>query len=549
MTELRCAADKLVGAARFSPLADLGVSDVDRHQQDAPFLDSADAMTELRCAADKLVGAARCSPLADLGVSDVDRQQQGLFCDIDESTKAEVARLAKELCDVKLDRAIGSMVGMAIADSIGHNFEFLPVCDTTDFRGQHFEYPSTVSGGAVRGCRPGGQFALQPGQWTDDTSMALCIADSLLVRGGYDGSDIRIWFQNWWYNGLNNAFRLDHQRQAAYGRWQGGSLSVGLGGNIAKSLAEVGRFARTAERPPPRFQGAGEDAGNGSLMRLAPVPIFFHANIGAARRMAYESSLTTHPGPLAGEACAFLAHLIVRALHRDQSEPSAQTAAQFIDREATEYIALLQGTAATVAPGAVVVVKGLKSKPEYNGQNGRVLSFDLTSGRFGVRMDDGLQMALKPEVMTVTDMPAQRELLRLLRSEEKPGSTEWCWNWRDRDSHIWATLGARGQSYNGYPVSPGYFGSFSLDGLALALHCVYHTTSFGEAIAKVVNHRGDADSTGAICAQIAGAFYGASAIDRRWVEDLEQWDHGEIALRAIALYVTGRGSDDGNRES
>jgi hypothetical protein len=164
-------------------------------------------------------------------------------------------------------------------------------------------------------------------------------------------------------------------------------------------------------------------------------------------------------------------------------------------------------------------------------------------------MDDGLQMALKPEVMTVTDMPAQRELLRLLRSEEKPGSTEWCWNWRDRDSHIWATLGARGQSYNGYPVSPGYFGSFSLDGLALALHCVYHTTSFGEAIAKVVNHRGDADSTGAICAQIAGAFYGASAIDRRWVEDLEQWDHGEIALRAIALYVTGRGSDDGNRES
>jgi ADP-ribosyl-[dinitrogen reductase] hydrolase len=58
-----------------------------------------------------------------------------------------------------------------------------------------------------------------------------------------------------------------------------------------------------------------------------------------------------------------------------------------------------------------------------------------------------------------------------------------------------------------------------------------------------VNHRGDADSTGAICAQIAGAFYGESTIDRRWVENLEQWDRGEIALRAIALFVAGPGSD------
>lgn len=46
------------------------------------------------------------------------------------------------------------------------------------------------------------------------------------------------------------------------------------------------------------------------------------------------------------------------------------------------------------------------------------------------------------------------------------------------------TLRNRGHQYNGYPVSAGYFGAFSLDGLAIALHCVYHTSSFNEAIVK-----------------------------------------------------------------
>jgi ADP-ribosyl-[dinitrogen reductase] hydrolase len=58
--------------------------------------------------------------------------------------------------------------------------------------------------------------------------------------------------------------------------------------------------------------------------------------------------------------------------------------------------------------------------------------------------------------------------------------------------------------YNGYPVSPGYFGAFSLDGLALAMHCFYSTDSFNEAVVKVINFCGDSDTTGSICAQMAG---------------------------------------------
>ena len=73
---------------------------------------------------------------------------------------------------------------------------------------------------------------------------------------------------------------------------------------------------------------------------------------------------------------------------------------------------------------------------------------------------------------------------------------------------IEGTLRRRGHSYNGYPVSAGYLGSLSIDGLALALHSVYHSRSFGETIETCVNHLGDADSAAAIA--------GLLRIDLRW---------------------------------
>ena len=67
------------------------------------------------------------------------------------------------------------------------------------------------------------------GQWTDDASMGSCLADSLLTQNGYNGSNIRIWFWNWWNNGLNNAFRKDFESRSALFSFSK-SLSVGLGG-------------------------------------------------------------------------------------------------------------------------------------------------------------------------------------------------------------------------------------------------------------------------------------------------------------------------------
>merc|ERR1711959_776298 len=111
------------------------------------------------------------------------------------------------------------------------------------------------------------------------------------------------------------------------------------------------------------------------------------------------------------------------------------------------------------------------------------------------------------------------------------------------------TVEARGDEYNGYPVQKDYFGSYSMDGLAMALHSMYHTTSFMAALARCVNMLGDADSTGAILGQLAGAFYGYDAIDKRLVERLRQWDDGEIALRAALLYAQGTDLSEAVRES
>jgi hypothetical protein len=81
-----------------------------------------------------------------------------------------------------------------------------------------------------------------------------------------------------------------------------------------------------------------------------------------------------------------------------------------------------------------------------------------------------------------------------------------------------------------------YIGSYAMDGLAMALHCVYSTRSFQAAVLKAVNLQGDADSVGSVTGQLAGAIYGVAGIPRDWLETVQQWDrHGDIALKAHKL--------------
>eukprot|EP00292_Cryptomonas_paramecium_P011830 CAMPEP_0113693804 /NCGR_PEP_ID=MMETSP0038_2-20120614/19887_1 /TAXON_ID=2898 /ORGANISM="Cryptomonas paramecium" /LENGTH=298 /DNA_ID=CAMNT_0000615955 /DNA_START=35 /DNA_END=928 /DNA_ORIENTATION=+ /assembly_acc=CAM_ASM_000170 len=269
----------------------------------------------------------------EAGKQDLELQNLGLFDEVLSSSRLlnynnnvlqvseEIKTRIFELTDANIahgqvgfSRAMGCLVGMAVGDSLGHNFEFLPVQDSACEDGPIFEFPSKF--GCVVGHDRGrfhkalNRFDLKPGQWTDDTSMGLCMADSLLTRGAFDGSNMRIWFWNWWHNGLNNGFRFDHELMAT----ETGSLSVGLGSNIAKSLADVDDKARLGQPITPAFESDSDDAGNGSLMRLGPIAVRYHHDLPECMERARASSRTTHPGRLAADACAFLAFLLARAL-------------------------------------------------------------------------------------------------------------------------------------------------------------------------------------------------------------------------------------------
>jgi ADP-ribosylglycohydrolase len=248
------------------------------------------------------------------------------------------------------------------------------------------------------------------------------------------------------------------------------------------------------QTPEATYQAVSADAGNGSLMRLAPIalhhlrsPDVAAIDMAVVHEAAKRSSLVTHPGPIAAEACAFLAHLLV----------VASTSFSVVE-------GVVQGASRAFLIGVA---------DEYEGMLAR----------------------------TRADEPGVEEMCRLLRATEPEGSKERCWNWRSERLDIGSTMDARLDEYNGYPNSAGYFGSYCLDGLAMALHSVAMTDSFDAAIERCVNLLGDADSTGAIAGQIAGAMYGYRAIHPHMRSNLHDWDDGQIALRA-ALLVT-RSSD------
>mmetsp|Transcript_82944 Transcript_82944/g.221627 ORF Transcript_82944/g.221627 Transcript_82944/m.221627 type:complete len:487 (+) Transcript_82944:67-1527(+) len=409
----------------------------------------------------------------------------GLFDGVRKEDREELLAAARDMSShaneeirqrgLELDRAMGCMVGMAVADSLGHRWEFEAVRD--EVSEQRFDLST------FEGHNETNRFQLKPGQWTDDCSMGLCVADSLLLRQELDGADMRLRFWNWWHNGYNNAFRKDESRDR----------SVGLGGNIGASLEDIQEGCTYVPKrtPSPTFTAKNEDAGNGSLMRNAAVPVFACMDVASAQEIARQQSYATHPGPIAAEACAFLTFACIRAL-RTLGHKAAESPAKFLDVVATEYLILLQA--------------------------------DLHAEKDAAKRN------------------AMELLGRLLRSEEPDSSLERCWNWKAPSLQIENTLRNRGSTYNGYPMTAGYFGSYSMDGLALALWCVYHTTDINSCIVRCVNFLGDADSTGSICAQLAGSIYGHVDIDSRFLAWLKQWDDDDIATRAVLLHEVGRRS-------
>lgn len=179
--------------------------------------------------------------------------------------------------DPTTDRALGCLLGLAVGDAVGTTLEFAP---------RDSRPPLTDMVG-------GGPFGLRPGEWTDDTSMALCLADSLIAQNGLDQRDLMERFVRWWHHGENSH--------------NGRCFDIGI-----TTREALHRFLETGD--PVAGSVDPMKAGNGSIMRLAPVALRWAESREQAIAAARAQSVTTHAAPAAVEACALLAEILTEAI-------------------------------------------------------------------------------------------------------------------------------------------------------------------------------------------------------------------------------------------
>lgn len=295
----------------------------------------------------------------------------------------------------ELDRFRGCLLGLAVGDAVGTAVEFRP-------RGSFVPLTDMVGGGP---------FSLLPGQWTDDTSMALCLATSLLESHGFDAYDQMGRYDRW----------------ARTGYLSSTGTCFDIGNTVASALE---RFRQTGE--PYSGSTDPRTAGNGCIMRLAPISMFVFPNLDEAERFAALSSRTTHGADECVDASRLLARMICRSL-------LGKSKAEVIYGDSETF----EGSEKILA-----IARGLYLEKEM---------------------------------------------------AEIRGS--------------------------GYVV----------ESLEAALWCFAHTENFEDAILMATNLGDDADTTAAVCGQVAGAYYGESGIPSTWLEKLTmRRGIGELANRLFS---------------
>jgi len=188
-------------------------------------------------------------------------------------------------CDMSLgveNRFLGALVGLAAGDALGAPFEGAEAGTFT-----------------AEGMAAGGPWRLEAGQWTDDTSMALCLAASIVENGGFSAKD-----------------QMDrHLRWRDDGYMSSTGNCFDIGGTVNAALS---RYAANGEP----YAGSTDErsAGNGSLMRLAPIAMYQVHDADRAKELAAQMSKTTHAATEAVDCCRYFAGLLVGALRDDSKE-------------------------------------------------------------------------------------------------------------------------------------------------------------------------------------------------------------------------------------
>jgi ADP-ribosyl-[dinitrogen reductase] hydrolase len=216
--------------------------------------------------------------------------------------------------------------------------------------------------------------------------------------------------------------------------WKEGYLSSNgtcfdIGNTVSAALR---RYGQTGD--PISGSADPHSAGNGSIMRLAPVPLFYHPDLATAVHYSAESSRTTHGAPECIDACRLLAGLIYRALSGESKE-------------------------------------------------------DV--------LGEGHSFHGEPKIMMIAKGEYQQKAIKEIRG-------------------------------SGYVV----------ESLETALWCFVQTDTFEAAILKAANLGDDADTTAAICGQVAGAHYGESGIPTKWLERLTM--RQQISTLADRLFEANR---------
>ncbi len=175
------------------------------------------------------------------------------------------------------DRALGAFLGLAVGDAVGTTLEFQP-------RDAQERLEDMVRGGP---------FGLPAGSWTDDTTMALALAESLAATETLDCKDLVDRFVRWWREGEYSC--------------TGSCFDIGI--TTSKALS---RYERTGD--PLAGSTDPRSAGNGSLMRLAPVALRFWSDRARLVSCAAEQSRTTHAAEEAVDACRAFAELLADAI-------------------------------------------------------------------------------------------------------------------------------------------------------------------------------------------------------------------------------------------
>ncbi len=186
------------------------------------------------------------------------------------------------------DRCRGTLIGLAVGDALGAAVEF--------------HSPGSFT--PVTGYRGGGPHGLDAGEWTDDTSMALALADSIATTG-WDLNDQADRCVEWWKTGKYSV--------------NGRCFDIGITTRSALGDYVTRKDALTSGDRSDRASG------NGSIMRLAPVPMRFghlcSSQLDELSRLAEESSIPTHASQQCVSACRYLATILAALIHgEDRTE-------------------------------------------------------------------------------------------------------------------------------------------------------------------------------------------------------------------------------------